>query len=200
MNIVLFSTDENMISELTNHDILSNAVLCSSKIELLKILNDDEDSIVVAEYNSISHELNDMMSNNYNFKNLIVLEKVPEIIVGKSLIYRGVKAYGNSRMLSHHFKQMIETVQNGNIWSYPELTMALSHIKKNISLESLQIINNRLSKKEQEVIYLILEGLTNDAIASKLNITQRTVKAHTSSIFSKLHVNDRLSLVLLLTL
>jgi len=61
-----------------------------------------------------------------------------------------------------------------------------------------ELIENRLSQKEQEVVYLILEGFVNDAIASRLEITTRTVKAHVSAIFSKLHINDRVSLVLLL--
>ena len=116
------------------------------------------------------------------------------------LISKGIKAYGNSRMLTHHYTQMINTVANDKIWTYPELTIALTQSQKesSISSDSKELIDNRLTQKEKEVVYLILEGLTNDAIASKLDITPRTVKAHTSSIFSKLHVNDRVSLVLLL--
>jgi DNA-binding NarL/FixJ family response regulator len=56
----------------------------------------------------------------------------------------------------------------------------------------------RLSKQETEVVKWVLQGLSNDAISQHLGITVRTVKAHISSIFSKLHVNDRLNLVLLL--
>ena len=103
-------------------------------------------------------------------------------------------------MLNVHFLQLIETVNDGNIWTYPELTSALIKGSKKITLndEANELINSRLTQKEHEVILLILEGLTNSAISSELNITIRTVKAHVSSIFSKLHVNDRISLVLLL--
>lgn len=198
MKTIIFSTDINMTNELKQKDVLKNSIVCSNKNELFILLKSDEESILVADYDSVASELNDIIASGYNFKNLIVLEKSPEVATGKSLIYRGIKAYGNSRMLTHHFKQMIDTVIKGDVWSYPELTITLAHKHNNLNLESLQLIKNRLSTKEQEVIHLILDGLTNDAIASKLNITQRTVKAHTSSIFSKLHVNDRLSLVLLL--
>jgi len=113
---------------------------------------------------------------------------------------RGVKAYGNSRMLNNHFMQMIQTVADENIWTYPELTAFLAKTAKKISLNenSKKLIEDRLSEKEKEVLHLILEGFINDAIASALNITTRTVKAHVSSIFNKLHVNDRVSLILLL--
>ena len=130
----------------------------------------------------------------------IVLERAPEIATGRTLVSYGIKAYGNSRMLKNHFKQMLSTVKNKDIWTYPELTAALINVTNNkfLSDESMELINNRLTTKEIEVVKLILEGLTNDAIASNLDITTRTVKAHVSSIFTKLHVNDRVSLILLL--
>jgi two-component system nitrate/nitrite response regulator NarL len=90
--------------------------------------------------------------------------------------------------------------QNGNIWTYPALTAKLIKTtdRKSINSDAKELLENRLSQKEQEVVYLILEGLTNDAIASRLDITTRTVKAHVGAIFSKLHINDRVSLILLL--
>ena len=92
---------------------------------------------------------------------------------------------------------MIETVKEGKIWTYPALTLKLTNIIS-ISSDAKKLLKNRLSQKEEEVVYLILQGLTNNAIASKLSITTRTVKAHISSIFLKLHINDRVSLILLL--
>lgn len=48
-----------------------------------------------------------------------------------------------------------------------------------------------LTSREKEVLTLIVRGLSNKEIASKLEITLRTVKAHVSSILMKLNVNDR---------
>jgi len=53
-----------------------------------------------------------------------------------------------------------------------------------------------VSKREREVMSLIAKGLTNKAIAKELNITEKTVKAHLTNIFSKLGVKDRLQLAL----
>ena len=152
------------------------------------------------DYNSVANQFNKLISAGNTPQNCIVLEKSPEILTGKMLISKGVKAYGNSMMLTHHYIQMIQAVIDGKIWTYPELTAALA---KGVSApvindDAKKLINNRLSPKEIEVVHLILEGLTNDAIAAKLEITPRTVKAHVGSIFSKLHVSDRISLVLLL--
>ncbi len=44
----------------------------------------------------------------------------------------------------------------------------------------------RLSPREREVLSLIAEGLSNSALAARLVITERTVEAHVTQVFSKL--------------
>ena len=48
-----------------------------------------------------------------------------------------------------------------------------------------------LSGREQEVLSLVARGLANKHIARELGITERTVKAHLTSIFQQLGVTDR---------
>lgn len=48
-----------------------------------------------------------------------------------------------------------------------------------------------LSKREAEVLELVAQGLANKLIARRLGITERTVKAHLTSIFTRLGVTDR---------
>lgn len=48
-----------------------------------------------------------------------------------------------------------------------------------------------LSQREQEVLGLLVTGAANREIALQLNITQRTVKAHVTSILNKLGVSSR---------
>ena len=48
-----------------------------------------------------------------------------------------------------------------------------------------------LSERELEVLRLIADGMTNADIATKLTISEKTVKKHVSNILSKLHLLDR---------
>jgi DNA-binding NarL/FixJ family response regulator len=48
-----------------------------------------------------------------------------------------------------------------------------------------------LTPREREVLELLATGLANKQIARRLGITERTVKAHLTSIFGELGVTDR---------
>ena len=49
----------------------------------------------------------------------------------------------------------------------------------------------RHSAREEEVLRLLADGLANKQIARRLGITERTVKAHLTSVFQQLGVTDR---------
>lgn len=48
-----------------------------------------------------------------------------------------------------------------------------------------------LSRRESEVLGLVAEGLPNKLIARRLEISERTVKAHLTSVFAQIGVTDR---------
>lgn len=52
----------------------------------------------------------------------------------------------------------------------------------------------KVSRREQEVLDLILQSLANKEIAAKLNVAERTVKFHVSSLLAKFGVTDRVAL------
>jgi DNA-binding NarL/FixJ family response regulator len=51
--------------------------------------------------------------------------------------------------------------------------------------------NGRLTQREQEIISLLCDGLSNKEIARKLKIQNTTVKNHIHSILSKMHMKRR---------
>ena len=201
MKVLFFSANMETVDELTQRHNIDNSMSFSDLTSLEKVTKSlNEEFILLADYDSVSSEINRLISLNKLPMNTVVLEKNPEITSGKMLISHKVKAYANTRISTVNFAQLIEAVSDNKVWTYPELTVALSNsiAAPTINDDAKKLIQNRLSPKELEVIYLMLDGLTNDAISKDLKITTRTVKAHVGSIFSKLHVNDRLALILLL--
>jgi DNA-binding NarL/FixJ family response regulator len=48
-----------------------------------------------------------------------------------------------------------------------------------------------LSEREREVLLLVAEGMPNKVIAQRLSISEKTVKAHLTSVFRQIGVTDR---------
>jgi DNA-binding NarL/FixJ family response regulator len=51
--------------------------------------------------------------------------------------------------------------------------------------------NVQLTSRETEVLALVREGLANRQVARRLDISERTVKAHLTSAFARIGVSDR---------
>ncbi|AFZ12161.1 two component transcriptional regulator, LuxR family [Crinalium epipsammum PCC 9333] len=59
------------------------------------------------------------------------------------------------------------------------------------STHTLEVIENPLTKREQEILALVAEGKSNQEIAELLYITAGTVRVHVHAILQKLEVRDR---------
>ena len=69
--------------------------------------------------------------------------------------------------------------------------------KQQVSGKS-QISDNdagRVTIRQQEVLLLLSQGLLNKQIASELDISANTVKAHLHELFRRLHVTNRTAAV-----
>jgi len=56
---------------------------------------------------------------------------------------------------------------------------------------------DRLTDREREVLTLVADGMSNDAIAKRLYVTPVTAKTHVNRIMAKLGVRDRAQLVVI---
>jgi DNA-binding NarL/FixJ family response regulator len=56
-----------------------------------------------------------------------------------------------------------------------------------------------LSQRERQIANLVCYGLANKEIAHKLGVSEGTVKTHLYSIFQKLHIRNRSTLIIALS-
>ena len=55
--------------------------------------------------------------------------------------------------------------------------------------------DDRISKREHEIVQLLCKGYSNKQISQQLFITETTVKTHISNILAKLNLHDRMQIV-----
>ena len=136
-----------------------------------------------------------------NLKILLIGEQWPEEKQIDGLV-AGASGYCEINVSPVLFIKAAESVLRGEIWIQRHLIpkvigslaqLNLSPSNDQSSADKMDIIN-KLSNREIEVAKLIRTGKSNKRIASTLNISERTVKAHLTSIFKKLKVADRLHL------
>jgi len=90
------------------------------------------------------------------------------------------------------FKKALKAIGAGQVWiDNGKLRAILNQAEPLVKTHQV----DSLSRKEQEIVMLVSQGLMNREIAVKLYISEQTVKTHISSIFKKAHVSRRSQLV-----
>jgi DNA-binding NarL/FixJ family response regulator len=101
-----------------------------------------------------------------------------------------------------HFRLLcrcIQRVADGQIWANTEqMTFLLDLISE---VPSLRVLNSRghqlLTPREEQVVALVAEGLSNRDTARELNLSEHTIKKYLFfRIFDKLGISSRVELVL----
>ncbi|HEY0704940.1 MAG TPA: response regulator transcription factor [Candidatus Acidoferrales bacterium] len=92
----------------------------------------------------------------------------------------------------------VHAVHEGQVWANSEhlgyLLEALAHVKP-LRLQDARGANI-LTEREEKVVHLVAEGLTNKQISAELELSEHTVKNYLFKIFDKLGVSTRVELVL----
>ena len=101
----------------------------------------------------------------------------------------GVDGYILKDSESSELKKAINAMIEGESYIQPKLIPALNNRLVVRDKDKDKI--DSLTSRELQVLVQVANGMFNKEIASLLNISERTVKNHISSIFKKIEVSDR---------
>lgn len=91
--------------------------------------------------------------------------------------------------------QTVKSVAAGEGKLDPQLALRVLTEFQNYQKTEVSDVYQPLTPREREILQLMSEGLPNKTIASRLSISERTVTTHVANIYSKLHVNNRVSAI-----
>jgi len=103
----------------------------------------------------------------------------------------GAKGYLLKDTGRDHLFRTIDSAMRGETLLQPEITARVFAIKQTKETPVRSAGTAILSDKERIVLQAVVQGLRSKEIASDMGISERTVKAHLTSIYNKLGVDSR---------
>ncbi len=111
----------------------------------------------------------------------------------------GVKGLITHDLIAQQLGLALEKVATGGYWVPRTLLASFvdSVVTRSRRMELARPNRIEISRREKDIVDCLLSNLSNKEIASKLNISERTVKFHVSNLLSKFRVQRRADLILL---
>ena len=111
-------------------------------------------------------------------------------------VFRAMQAGANGYLCKHslsgQLSDAIDTLLRGQVYLSSETLTSFFRLFRFYAGRSLEAARKfKLTQREQEVLHWLVQGASNEEIASNLYITVATVKAHLTAIFQKLSVASR---------
>lgn len=117
----------------------------------------------------------------------------------KRFVFDALKAGASGYLLkTAELEEVVATVREvarGHAKLDPELADQIISEFQSYQVAEVAEVFQPLTPREREILQLMSDGLPNKAIAARLSISERTVTTHVANIYSKLHVNNRVSAI-----
>jgi two-component system, NarL family, nitrate/nitrite response regulator NarL len=131
---------------------------------------------------------------------VLVLTGVRDLDTHRDAMRRGASGVLVKDRAAEVLLKAIRKVREGEVW-LDRVTlgrvlgeMRTTRLPQDADPEQAKIAT--LTDRERKVLALVSQGLKNHEIAHRLFISEHTVRHHIGAIFQKLHVSDRLELIL----
>lgn len=188
---------KSLFNDYPEMEIIGEAVNGKEAVEKAKLIKPD---IILMDigFPDISgiEATKQILENNSNIKIIILTSHITDEELNASL-EAGANAYIIKDISTEFLMSVIKMVKQGAMWIDPHVVPFIRE-KNNGIIPSRRISRNvfrqnhsNLTKREYEVLKLVVDGQSNSQIAKTLTISEHTAKAHVCNIIQKLVVDDR---------
>jgi NarL family two-component system response regulator LiaR len=123
---------------------------------------------------------------------VIALTSFQEKDLVREALQAGAIGYLLKNVSADDLEAAIREAHAGRSTLAPEAIQALIQVEPASQMQEEDVAEAfELTPREQEVLALMIEGLTNPEIAERLVVSRSTAKAHVSNILSKMGVSNR---------
>ena len=198
-----------------NHQIVRDGIKAlisdSSKIKIIGEAKDSEDFINIIKTQRLdivllgislptmsSIEITEMIKADYPKIKILMLSTYTSEDFIFNALKAGIDGYLSKDSTGDELLLAINEINNGNEYFSKSISDTILKSYVNSAKEGIKKTENKLknlTKRENEILLYVLEGMNNPSIAVKLNKSRRTVETHKNSIMRKLDLNSIVDLV-----
>jgi DNA-binding NarL/FixJ family response regulator len=109
----------------------------------------------------------------------------------------GAQGYILKGMSGAEVVETVRAIYNGRSYVAPSLAARPLEMGERPEAVASDKSGNGLTSREEEILSLVSRGMTNKEIANRLEVTERTVKHHMTSIMRKSKVRNRVEAMLM---
>lgn len=121
------------------------------------------------------------LRNEYPQTRVLILSAFDDLVPVRSLLRAGVRGYVLKDEAIETLVQAIITVVSGGVWFSQSIAHRLAHSSGAPDF----------TERELDVLNILALGASNQHIAGKLSVTERTVRYHLKNIYRKIDVSTR---------
>ncbi len=131
---------------------------------------------------------------------VVVLSASPSQAEASQFIRIGAMGYCHLGTPVDRLQEIALVLAHEGFWLPKEMIQRITQMTRRLGAQKFNPEQdpNQLTSRERAVADLIGLGANNAEIANRLNMSERTVKAHLTSIFQQLNVRDRVQLALVM--
>ncbi|MCF6326388.1 MAG: response regulator transcription factor [Devosiaceae bacterium] len=177
-------------------DVVGTGENCSSAIQMAKELKPDVALLDISMPGNGLVALEKIMAAEHDTKVTMLTVSENDDDVLKAL-NKGASGYVLKGVGGRELVDILASVANGGSYVSPALAarvmVAMQDVDKNAQRSGVA----SLTKREEQVLRLVSKGNSNKEIGRELDLQEKTVKHHMTSILSKLNVRNRVEAAVL---
>lgn len=192
---------EGLKALLSSDEDIEVVALAANADEAKVLFNENKPDVLLMDVNI--REINGIEITRY------MKEKYPEVKVvllsndtSEKQIFDGIASGADAFLMkdldiNHLIRSIKDIYKGGTVISGEVARIVAKRIKEfhydeeHLLEYKLRSIKIQLSKRENEIAYLLMKSYSNHAIAERLNLSEGTVKNYISTIYSKLNLHRR---------
>lgn len=151
------------------------------------------DILIIELYCPSNHDLDYIYQIRSEFPHLriLLISVMPKKEIGIKLLESGISAYLLKSCDCVDFINALKKLTEGKHYYCSEITdTILASNKKKEQREEID-----LTDREKEILGMLVSGITNKQIASRLSLSENTIKTHRKNIQAKFGVSNLLGMV-----